>query len=81
MIRQFVVNEIQNQSVIPLVFSVADDSEAAKKAAEALAYSRFYQIMAAAVESAVIYHGANIIYMEGTNQLMIDGRMIDRSEG
>lgn len=78
--RQFVVNEVQNTTVVPVTFPVADETEAAKKAAEALAYSRYYQIMAVAVESSVLYHGANIIFMEGTNQTMIDGRIIDRSE-
>ena len=81
MIRQFVVNEIQNQTIAPLVFAVADDTDAAKKAAEVLAYSRYFQIMAAAVESSITYHGANIVYMEGVNQTMVEGRIFDRSEG
>lgn len=81
MIRQFVVHEIQNQTETPIVFPVVNETEAAKKASEALAYARYYQIMAVAVESAVTYHGANIVYMEGDNQTMIDGRIIDRSEG
>ena len=81
MIRQYQVDEIQNQTSTPFVYLVADETLAAKKAAEALAYSKFYQIMAAAVESNVTYHGARIIFMEGENQTMIDGRMIDRSEG
>lgn len=81
MIRQFVVNEIQNQTIVPLVFAVADDTDAAKKASEVLAYSRYFQIMAAAVESPVTYHGANIVYMEGVNQTMVEGQIFDRSEG
>lgn len=81
MIRQYVVNEIQNQSIIPLTYLVSDDTLAAKKAAEVLAYSKYFQIMAAAVESPVLYHGANIIYMEGDNQTMVEGRIFDKAEG
>ena len=57
MIRQFVTNEIQNQSITPFTFLVADDTLAAKKAAEALAYAKYFSIMSIAVQSAVTYHG------------------------
>lgn len=71
--NKYIVNEIQNNSIIPIIFDEAEHSDA-----EDLAYSRYFTIMAAAAISDVPYHGANIIKLDGVNQSLIEGRIYDR---
>lgn len=74
------VDEIQNDSIIPWTFPVSQQYPT-KDDAEAAAYAMYYGIMSAAVQSQVSYHGARIIKMEGINQIILEGRIIDRTGG
>lgn len=78
MTNQFVVNEIQGSSVTPVTFDVADYHD--EKAAERAAKARYHQILSAAYDSNIPYHGANIIHMVGYDQIMIEGEISRKSQ-
>ena len=83
MTEQFEVQEIQNKSCTPWVFRVGtgEGEYATVEAAEMAAKAKYYTVMAAACQSNVAYHGANLIHMVGQNQYLEKGEIIERSAG
>ena len=80
MTEQFEVQEIQNASCTPWVFRVGtgQGEYATAEAAESAAKAKYYTVMAAACQSNVAYHGANLIHMVGQNQFLDKAEIIVR---
>ena len=81
MTEQYEVQEIQNKSSTPWVYRVGEgqDEYQTVEEAELAAKAKYYTIMAAACVSNVAYHGANMIHMAGSNQVLEKGEIIERS--
>ena len=80
MTEQYEVQEVQNKSCTPWVYRVGDgpDEYTTVQEAELAAKAKYYTIMAAACVSNVAYHGANLIHMAGSNQVLEKGEIIER---
>lgn len=82
MIEQYIVEEIQNVSVIPFVFRVGngEGQYATIQLAEEAAKAKFHEIMVSVYSLNVPYNGAIMLHQYGTNQPIIEGyEMVERA--
>ena len=81
MTEQYIVEEIQNVSVIPFVFRVGEGEGqyATQPEAEAAAKAKFHEIMVSVYSLNIPYNGAIMLHQYGTNQPLIEGyEMVER---
>lgn len=81
MTEQYIVEEIQNVSVIPFVFRVGEGEGefADQPAAEAAAKAKFHEIMVSVYSLNIPYNGAIMLHQYGTNQPLIEAyEMVER---
>ena len=81
MTEQYIVEEIQNVSVIPFVFRVGEGEGqyATQPETEAAARAKFHDIMVAVYSYSLPYHGAILLHQYGTNQPLIEAyEMVER---
>ena len=81
MTEQYIVEEIQNVSVVPFVFRVGEGEGqyATQPEAESAARTKFHEIMVAVYSNSLPYHGAILLHQYGTNQPVIEGyEMVER---
>ena len=82
MVEQYIVEEIQNVSVVPFVFRVGtgEGQYATPEAAEEAAHAKFHDIMVAVYSGSNQYHGAIMLHQYGKNQPIIDDyEMVERT--
>lgn len=74
MTEQFIVQEIQNTSVIPFVFRVGtgQGEYATVQEAEQAAKAQFHSIMTTVYSMNLAYNGAILIHMYGMNEPIIE---------
>lgn len=81
MTEQYIVEEIQNTSVIPFVFRVGEGEGqyATQPEAEEAAKAKFHEIMVAVHSRKIPYNGAILLHQYGTNPAVIEGyEMVER---
>lgn len=82
MIEQYIVEEIQNVSVIPFVFRVGEGQGeyATVQLAEEAAKAKFHEIMVSVYSLNVPYNGAIMLHQYGRNLPLIEAyEMIERA--
>ena len=81
MTEQYIVEEIQNTSVVPFVFRVGEGEGefATQPEAEEAAKAKFHAIMVAVHSRKIPYNGAMMYHQFGTNPPIIEGyEMVER---
>lgn len=81
MTEQYIVEEIQNTSVVPFVFRVGngEGQYATQPEAEAAAKAKFHSIMTTVYSLNIPYNGAMMYHQFGTNPPIIEGyEMVER---
>ena len=82
MTEQYIVEEIQNVSVVPCVFRVGEGEGqyATQPEAEAAARAKFHDIMVAVYSYSLPYHGAILLHQYGMNPAVIEAyEMVERA--
>ena len=74
MIEQYIVEEIQNVSVIPFVFRVGEGQGeySTVQIAEQAAKAKYHEIMTSVYSHTLEYNGAILIHMYGKNAPVIE---------
>lgn len=81
MTEQYIVEEIQNVSVIPFVFRVGEGEGqyATQPEAEAAAKAKFHEIMVSVYSLNIPYNGAILLHQYGMNPAVIEAyEMVER---